>query len=216
MPYPYDIPRTPCATRPGIGVVAFRDAMLPFLSPGYDLGILNCRPVAGSNQLSEHGKGWAWDVGFRPFCHPRGWWFFNFAVKYRNELGMQYIAWCGQSCRGPNQKDFVHPYGGSSGDHADHVHIAFNAAAAANPNLGRIALALLEQEEDDVTPEEHALLVDAAGQAGFIRNTQIPNIDAELAAIKQKVNSLSSGGGQVDLDALANKVADKLAERLKS
>lgn len=67
-----------------------------------------------------------------------------------------------------------------------------------------------------MTDEQARQLLLAAQQAEDANNS-VKRIEREqLPKIEKKVDALSAGGGQVDLDALANKVADKLAERLKS
>lgn len=82
----------------------------------------------------------------------------------------------------------VAPY--AQAGHHDHVHVAIRTGT----------LLPLQRSEDDMTPEQDQLLRD-------VNNRTITLVD--------EVAKLKAGGATVDLDALANKVADKLAERLK-
>lgn len=68
------------------------------------------------------------------------------------------------------------------------------------------------QEDDDMTDAERALLQQAAQKASDAVNYAV-DAQGRLVAISAKVDSLAAGGG-VDIDALAQRVADLLAERL--
>lgn len=89
----------------------------------------------------------------------------------------------------------------------NNVSLAFGKSTHTDPGPGfpseeymRRVRAALNPQGDDMTPEQDQLLRD-------VNNRTIALVD--------EVAKLKAGGATVDLDALANKVADKLAERLK-
>jgi hypothetical protein len=71
-----------------------------------------------------------------------------------------------------------------------------------------------DTQEDDMTPEQDQKLTDLHQ---FMSDDEKTQIKPAIARIDERVAKLEmGGGGTVDLDALANAVADKLAARLKA
>lgn len=80
------------------------------------------------------------------------------------------------------------------------------------------ALEVTTQNVEAMKGDVIGLKVTAGNLAKWLEPTQqnVENMKGDLIQIKQAIGNLQSGGGQVDLEALATRVADKLAERLKS
>lgn len=101
--------------------------------------------------------------------------------------------------------------GGPTQNHYDHVHVSFEATAAAVP----------APQEDDLTDEEHTRLENAERDSGLARqhayNAQegVHKIQDDMVIIKQAL-AAGAAGAPIDIDAIAKKAADELAKRLES
>jgi len=93
-----------------------------------NLGIYNCRPVAGSETLSLHGEGRACDLGVPVGA---GWaqTLANTLVDRSGELGIQLVIYDRKVWSGRRPLDGWRDYNGSN-PHRDHLHVELSWNAA--------------------------------------------------------------------------------------
>lgn len=96
---------------------------------GVNLGIYNCRKIAGSKTLSLHGEGRAADFGIRPHGASYGTQLAEQLRLWSKELGIQCIIWNRRIWSGGRQNTGWSKYEGSS-PHVDHLHVEFTWATA--------------------------------------------------------------------------------------
>jgi hypothetical protein len=119
---------TRCSGGPTPGALNLQDWICnrsPWRAAVTNLGIYNCRTIAGSRRLSSHASGRAGDSGVRiiPGGHPAGHELARWLVANAAVLGVQEVIWNRQ--RWDNQTRRWRPYTGVS-PHLDHVHWALN------------------------------------------------------------------------------------------
>lgn len=83
------------------------------------LGTYNCRNVAGTDTLSKHGLGLAWDAAVQA-PSPVGDEVFAWCVEHAAQLGLTEAIWKDRAWFGAG----VRPY--SKSDHLNHVHLAID------------------------------------------------------------------------------------------
>lgn len=178
-------------------------------------GIFARRPVAGTNTPSAHqvarGVDFSQDnATAKAEAENCFWWLISIADK----IGLQGVIFDHKIWGFGNER--VRPTHRDGNPHTDHIHFEQNIAGAklseqeiinrlGGDDMAEVTKAQLDAVHDDIT-----------NQLNRFRDVQIPAIDKAIADARKEIADLSAGGGQVDLDALANKVADKLSERLKS
>lgn len=138
--YPtYDPARGECSGGPMPGTKALRSECMRLFPEVVDLGIYNCRVIAGTTILSVHGKGRAWDGGIAAGRRALGDALAAALVAAAPALGLQEIIWWER--RWTSTTGEWRPYTGKS-KHRDHVHAAQNAVAGAEltPQAARAAL----------------------------------------------------------------------------
>lgn len=113
---------------------------------GYNLGIYNCRYIAGTNQLSVHAEGRAADLGVSPLRAAYG---DRLAEELRNksaELGIQRIIYNRRQWAGGE------PAWRSRGaDHDDHLHVELTQASSVSLTVP-IILSILNGVQDPPPP----------------------------------------------------------------
>jgi hypothetical protein len=124
-----------CTGRAQPGTVALSAGILEVYKAGFNLGIYNCRTVAGKQTRSTHGEGRAFDIGFRLVdgrANPEGDRLVKWLVANSGKLGIQAIIWNRRIWSRVNptgaQYRGVHP-------HTDHVHVELSWASARALNL---------------------------------------------------------------------------------
>ena len=116
-----------------------REAMAWFLGAygargGKNLGIYNCRPIAGTSTPSLHGEGRAGDFGV-----PLTTWAHALAqalVDHSAELGVQCVIYDGRIWSGSHCHEGWRPYEGSN-KHTDHIHAEWTRDAAQTLTVAR-------------------------------------------------------------------------------
>lgn len=103
-----------------------------------NLGIYNCRPIAGTSTLSVHAEGRAADLGA-----PQAQWMAGVAQLLHDvsaELGIQLIIYNRRvwACNAP---DAWRPYLGTN-PHTDHAHIELTPRGAIELNVARVNAAI--------------------------------------------------------------------------
>jgi len=103
---------------------------------GKNLGIYNCRPVAGSDTLSLHGEGRACDLGVPVGA---GWaqTLADALVGGSAELGIQLVIHNRKVWSGRRPFEGWRAYGGSN-PHTDHLHVELSWQAARDLTAARI------------------------------------------------------------------------------
>ncbi len=103
---------------------------------GKNLGIYNCRPVAGSASLSLHGEGRACDLGV-PVGAAWAQTLADGLVASSAELGVQLVIHNRKVWSGRHPFDGWRAYGGSN-PHTDHLHVELSWQAARDLTAARI------------------------------------------------------------------------------
>lgn len=96
----------------------------------YNLGIYNCRPVAGGGSPSVHGEGRATDLGVDPLSADYGWEAADALRVNSLELGVQCVIWDGRIWSGSYPEDGWRDYNGWH-PHDDHLHVELSHWMAA-------------------------------------------------------------------------------------
>lgn len=121
-----------CSGKAQPGCVAFAAwAVGDFGRGATNLGIYNCRTIAGSTNRSTHGDGRAVDVGFalvNSAANPAGTLLVHTLLPHVRALGIQRIIW--NRTRWDAQYPNGGPHTGTSGPHLDHTHVEFTWATA--------------------------------------------------------------------------------------
>lgn len=101
-----------------------------------NLGIYNCRNIAGTSALSTHGEGRADDLG-APVGNPWSQGLAQWLVDHSDELGVQLVIHRGRywTCTQPDAGWL--PYKGTN-PHNDHIHVELTPFAAATLTVDRI------------------------------------------------------------------------------
>jgi LysM repeat protein len=132
----HEMPARPCAEFAPTGARALMTYLLDRFDYTHSMGILSCRNVGGTNTLSKHGKGWAYDCGVPTTA----------SGAARRDLGMPIVDLLGPNAKrlgideliydrvvwratSPNGTDYTgqHP-------HRDHIHIGLTEASTAQLN----------------------------------------------------------------------------------
>lgn len=146
----YDEATRPCSAGARPGAVALRDGVLeqPRFSALADLGIFNCRDVAGEGVPSVHGNGRAWDASVAPGS--LGWLQGGFLaedlIRLRFQLGIQHVIWDRRAWS--TLQPFWRPYGGDN-PHTSHLHIELTLAAGERLTIDEVRYALAGQHQED-------------------------------------------------------------------
>ena len=233
----YDRTGTTCSSGPQTGTRALYAVVLEVFG-GRPLGVYNCRPVRGGSRLSEHGEGRAIDIGydaFDPADRERGDSLADALVEHAEALGIQSVVW-NRRVWGYGRWYWRDLTGGTP--HTDHVHAGqhWTAARTLTETAARAAL-----EDDMYTDadrardnELHRALVGHV-QAGpharpgdvhdlatpiLSTNGKVDTIFQDRADLPQEVAAAVAerlpAGQAIDLDQLAEKVADELADRMRA
>ena len=129
---------TRCTGEAQPGVVSFKDLLLATYPETASLGIYNCRNVNGTNKLSTHAEGRAFDWRVRVFNQNEkeiadtilGWLFATDRYGHKDfrarRLNIQAIEWDRRRWKSYSNPPGWHPASG----HTDHMHIEFNWAGA--------------------------------------------------------------------------------------
>ncbi|RJK96383.1 peptidoglycan-binding domain-containing protein [Vallicoccus soli] len=135
---------TTCTGGPTPGAKALMAGVLEAYGPrgATNLGIYNCRSVAGSSTTSCHGEGRACDVGFPVEggrAHPAGHDLVRALLPFAGRLGLQALIWDRTiwSARSPGGR----PYTGVS-PHVDHVHAELTRAGGRDLTRSTVRQAL--------------------------------------------------------------------------
>jgi hypothetical protein len=224
-------PATGCDSSPRSGT----NALMSWYLGAYrnrnaaNLGTYACKRLGSG--WSIHAERRAADLGTSPYGgvdSTWGWALANFLRLNSNELGIQCIIlgrriW---SCSYPDAG--WRSYGG---EHHGHMHVELTPHASQNLTISTIEGLIMEAEDvlrADVipvpahkSPEYKAQnptwpLAGAGDGQGYIPYLAAQNHATQeaLAELSARMDTLSAGGGTIDLDALATAVADKIAERM--
>ena len=109
---------------------------------GKNLGIYNCRSVAGSSTTSLHGEGRACDFGINPHGASWGTGLAELLRARSGELGIQCIIWNRQIWSAAYPEAGWRRYSGKS-PHLDHIHLELSKHAAATLTSRRVQEVLL-------------------------------------------------------------------------
>lgn len=149
----YDPATRPCALSNRPGAIALRDGVLEAMREPwgiYNLGILSCRDIAGSNppEPSIHGNGRAWDAGVR--SRIGGDHLAAVLVEHHLELGVQGVIWWHEAWSTVTPR--WHAYNGAD-PHTGHLHIELTREAGERLTIAEVR-AVLEphHQEDDEMP----------------------------------------------------------------
>ncbi len=193
----------------------------------FNLGAYVCRRVVGSLSLrkSAHGEGRALDVGFLegdPEGHPSGWALAHRLVAARNQIGLSYLVWAGQSWKAGRG---WRPYGGSN-RHFDHIHLEVTRDSSERLSSAEAKAAVGPPTTgDDMTPEQakqlaelHAALI--ARPVATNGNVEVETIDlgspimnANATTLKIE-KKLASGPTVVNVKAIAKATVDEMVARI--
>jgi hypothetical protein len=197
------------------GTRALSEAVLAKWGGSSD-GIYNCRNVRGGTSKSAHAEGRAYDHHWTN--EKSGFEIANALVALNDQLGIQVVIFWGRIW---SYTKGWHAYTGDDPHHT-HLHIEQNWSGATELMLPEANRVLNPQGDDDMLTEaEHNMLVD-------IHKVTVDNIQGVLSTfvqpmlteIKNAVESDDHGGpGQIttaDIDAIAKRVLDAQAERLKT
>jgi hypothetical protein len=119
----------PCTGGPTPGALALMSWFLGAHDSGVNLGIYNCRPIAGSTTTSLHGEGRADDLGVIPHGARWGTVLANRLRTHSGELGIQCIIWNRRIWSGSHPDDGWRRYNGDN-PHIDHLHVELSWDAA--------------------------------------------------------------------------------------
>ncbi|MCP4965724.1 MAG: extensin family protein, partial [bacterium] len=200
----------------------------------FNLGTYNCRRVAGSASLrkSAHGEGRALDVGFLvgdPSGHPSGWALAYRLVAARDQIGLSYLVWAGQSWKAG---EGWRAYSGKN-PHFDHIHLevtrdsaerlsaAEAQAAVGPPTTGGVFMALSDAEQAEVLDGVRALLAhweDPTAPAPLVEGSpawMFRDWNAMFRAPSRGVVVKGGAATIVNVKAIAKAVVDELVSRLR-
>lgn len=104
---------------------------------GTNLGIYNCRSVAGSATTSLHGEGRACDFGINPHGAAYGTQLADQLRLHSAELGIQCVIWNRRIWSGSYPDAGWRVYSGLNA-HVDHIHLELTRAAAATLTPERV------------------------------------------------------------------------------
>ncbi|MFZ9887332.1 MAG: hypothetical protein ACO3JL_07505 [Myxococcota bacterium] len=122
-----------CTSGPTAGALTLRDHLLAQFPQIDQIGIYNCRVIAGTNAMSLHGVGRALDIMVSTVAgdadngagDPIGHWL----IENAELLGVQTVIWDSVIWR-VSYSPRAHSYAGSN-PHIDHLHVEINLEAAA-------------------------------------------------------------------------------------
>lgn len=188
---------------------------------GKNLGIYNCRSVAGSSTTSLHGEGRACDLGINPHGAAYGDWVAEQLRLNSAELGIQCVIWKRRIWSGSYPDAGWRPYTGVA-DHLDHIHTELTRAAAQTLTADRVhavlsgsttsttrgfLMALNDAQQAIVFEACQSLLFGIAGKrpAGQMA-LAVADVQQNVAALRSQVAGLQ----HVDSKAIATEVADAI------
>lgn len=135
---PADPAPSRCAGGAQPGAVALMDVLVGVHRESSNLGIYNCRRIAGKVTRSQHAAGTAIDVGYplqRGGAHPLGWDLFRLVRPHVGSLGVQRIIW--DRTRWDRGAPGGVRYTGVS-PHTDHLHIELTRSAGRSLTSARV------------------------------------------------------------------------------
>lgn len=133
-------PATRCTGGPTPGAKALMSWFLGAYGArgGINLGIYNCRSVAGSSTTSLHGEGRAVDLGINPHGAAYGGEVAELLRVNSAELGVQCVIWNRRIWSGSYPTAGWRAYTGTNA-HVDHVHVELSKAAAQSLTAAKVA-----------------------------------------------------------------------------
>jgi len=130
FPVTYDPAGSTIGAGPTPGAIALRDWGLAIADQITDLGIYNPRVIAGTNTLSVHAVGRAWDAGTpNGLARAQGDLLAGTLIAYHAELGIQMVIWQRQKWTNLRASQGWRPYNGAD-PHTSHLHIEITKAAS--------------------------------------------------------------------------------------
>ena len=151
-------PATRCTDGPSPGALALMSWFLgAYPGRARNLGVYNCRPVAGSSVLSVHSEGRACDLGVQPEDARWGMSVADALRRHSRELGVQCVVWSRRIWSGAYADAGWRTYSGSH-PHTDHLHVELTRDAAATLTTRHIRSVLARRGETSSPRKDRPVL----------------------------------------------------------
>lgn len=209
----YDRAVAPCAKGPRPGAIALRDETMRLFPGVTNLGIYNCRTVAGTSSLSTHAAGRAWDAGIPAALKPRGDALAAALVAAAPALGVQEVVWYRR--RWTSTTGAWRAYGGVS-PHTDHVHVALNADAGERLTPAAVRAALTRvlggrPPTPPPTPTDRSYRVPETLNLRDAHRTPV----RRTSPVRKLQGLLLAHGYRIEVDGVAGKATADLVEQFQ-